>query len=539
MGFSLVGLIRLVSAQDGESPELWQRQGRETILKAAEQRPIAKKARNVILFVGDGMGISTVTAGRIFQGQQRGETGEENWLEFEKMPYTALAKTYNTDLQTPDSAGTMTAMMTGAKTKAGVIAVNQFVERGDASSSEGNELITLLEKAEIAGKATGIVTTARLTHATPAACYAHLPDRSWESDSNLPPEADIADIAAQLIDMPRFWSKKDYSMIDGPEVAFGGGRSHFFPEGPIGETYSNEGDRGNRQDSRNLVDEWLSSRDNAVYVHNMDTFEAIDPNTVEKALGLFESSHMQYETDRSNDVGGEPSLAEMTAKAIDILSQREEGYFLMVEAGRIDHAHHAGNAHRALVDTVAFSDAVKIAREKTDVEETLIIVTADHSHVFTMAGYPVRGNPITGLVIDSEGKASIDLSGLPYTTLGYQNGPGYLGASEQQAEGPKTHPHLPTESKGLTQGRPDLLAHFGKEPGEMGCDDFADYLQEAAIPLQWETHGGEDVGVWAEGPYAHLLRGTIEQNVIFHLMDYAFGFEPLNPYKLDSAISSR
>ena len=125
---------------------------------------------------------------------------------------------------------------------------------------------------------------------------------------------------------------------------------------------------------------------------------------------------MQYETDREKDKGGEPSLAEMTAKAIDMLSQNNDGYVLMVEAGRIDHAHHAGNAYRALEDTVALSDAVKAALAKVNQEETLVIVTADHSHVFTIAGYPKRNNPILGIAGEGDDKK-------PYTTLGYMNGP--------------------------------------------------------------------------------------------------------------------
>lgn len=515
------------SAAEAESPEFWREEGRATILKAAEMKPIKKRAKNVILFVGDGMGISTVTAARIFQGQLNGESGEENWLEFEKLPYTALSKTYNTNLQTPDSAGTMSAIMTGVKTSAGVLSVNQYAKRGDAASSVGNELFTILEKAEIAGKATGIVTTAKITHATPAACYAHVSERGWESDADLPENSGIKDIAAQLIDMPEFWNQKGFPMVDGLEVAFGGGRGNFLPKGAIDSAYSSEGDEGSRLDGRDLIGEWLTTRSNATYVHDLDTFNAIDPEKVDHAFGLFERSHMQYETDRTN----EPSLSEMTGKAIDILSKRKKGFFLMVEGGRIDHAHHAGNAYRALMDTVALSDAVKTARERTNERDTLIIVTADHSHVFTMAGYAARGNSIVGLSADAQGRLAKDAMGMPYTTLGYQNGPGYTGASDKQAEGLKTYPHSPDAYKGVTQGRPDMTETFGTNLGELDCDDFVDHLQESAYPMGSETHGGEDVGIWASGPYAHLLRGTIEQNVIFHLMDYAFGLKVKDPFE--------
>ena len=91
---------------------------------------------------------------------------------------------------------------------------------------------------------------------------------------------------------------------------------------------------------------------------------------------------MQYEHDRNLERPVEPNLAEMTGKAIEILKNNKKGFYLMVEGGRIDHAHHAGNAYRALSDTVAFSDAVAVAMKLVNLEDTLIVVTADHSHVF-------------------------------------------------------------------------------------------------------------------------------------------------------------
>ena len=129
---------------------------------------------NIILFLGDGMGISTVTAARILQGQIEGRAGEENYLGFERFPNVALVKTYNTDAQVPDSAGTMTAIMTGSKTRAGVIGVGPEVERGDCVGSREYTLPTLLEKLEQDGYRTGIVSTTTITHATPAATYGHL-----------------------------------------------------------------------------------------------------------------------------------------------------------------------------------------------------------------------------------------------------------------------------------------------------------------------------------------------------------------------------
>jgi alkaline phosphatase len=233
----------------------------------------------------------------------------------------------------------------------------------------------------------------------------------------------------------------------------------------------------------------------------------LDLTHTPRLLGLFEPEHMHFEHDRPRDGAGEPSLAEMTRAAIAVLKQNPKGFFLMVEGGRIDHAHHAGNAYRALDETVEFSDAIRAATELTSNQDTLIVVTADHSHSLHFVGYPQRGNPILGKVREA-GEDATDATGLPYTTLEYGSGPGYAGASDEQPEGPKHHPHAPTGSR-RASGRPDLRNVDTKDP---------DYLQEATIPLASETHSGEDVGIWASGPGASAVRGTLEQNTIFHLM---------------------
>ncbi len=443
----------------------------------------ATKAKNMILFVGDGMGISTVTAARIFAGQEAGNPGEENFLSFERFPHTALVKPYNTNQQTPDSAGTMTAMIAGVKTKAGVIGLGPSTIRGNCGSSYGQELVSALVLAEESGRSTGVVTTARLTHATPAATYAFSPERDWEDDGDLPAEAverGCKDIARQLI---------EFSHGDGIEVAMGGGRRHFLPN--TSTDPEDSGSRCNRLDGVDLTAAWTEGREDAAYVWNQSQFDNTDPATTNHLLGLFERSHMEYEADRESDAGGEPSLTEMTTKALEILKRNDQGFFLVVESGRIDHAHNAGNAHRALIETVEFANAIEATLAAVDTSETLVMVTADHSHVFTIAGYSPRGNNILGLA-DSVGS-----DGLPYTTLGYTNGPGYGQFGE------------PVRLEG---GRVDLTS----------IDTTTmDFRQEAVVPRYRGTHAGEDIGVWGIGPGAHLLQGVIEQNVIFHVMNRA------------------
>jgi alkaline phosphatase len=458
------------------------------------------KAKNVILFIGDGMGVSTITAARIYAGQKKGLNGEEYKLSFENLPFTGLEKTYNTNQQTPDSAGTMTAMMTGVKAKAGVINIESSVARADCAGSLTKKLVTALQLSEMAGLSTGVVSTARITHATPAATYAASPERNWEYDAELPAAAKTAgckDIASQLV---------DFKYGNGIEVALGGGRRNFIPKTLNDPEYTSS--TGRRTDGRNLTSEWTTKYSNSAYVWNESQFKAIDATKTDHLLGLFEPSHMQYELDRSSDTGGEPSLAEMTGKSIEILKKNTKGYFLMVEAGRIDHAHHAGNAIRALEDTRALSDAVVEAMQRTDPKDTLILVTADHSHVFTIAGYPTRGNPILGKVRNNDALGnpaatlSTDANGLTYTTLGYTNGRGFAVNSQGDAR----------YGSPIDTGRKDLLGVDTEDKG---------YHQEALIPLSAETHAGEDVAVYASGPAASLVQGTSEQNSLFHVIDYS------------------
>ncbi len=469
-------------------------------------------AKNVILFVGDGMGVSTVTAARILEGQLKGMQGEENNLSFDMFPWTGLAKTYNVDAQTPDSAGTMTAMMTGVKTDVGVIGVDARVERGDCSSVPGTELTTALELAEMARKATGIVSTARITHATPAAAYAKSADRNWEDDSDMPQEAidqGCIDIATQLVEFENLLEARyPWADVDGIDVIFGGGRRHFLPKD---ETYNIEkpfgsGAEGDRTDGRDLTAEWVEAHPYGKFVVDQAGFDAIRPRKHSQVLGLFNESHMQYEADRKNDILGEPSIVEMTTKAIDILKHNENGYFLTVESGRIDHAHHAGNASGALVDTIVFAQAIEAAVKKANMKDTLIIVTADHSHVFTIAGYAKRGNNILGKVVavgNTEPQLAAD--GLPYTTLGYTNGRGFADFG------------LETDSDAIYgsdpfSGRVDLTSIDTQQQG---------YHQETLVPLSSETHAGEDIAIYGKGPGAHGVLGTNEQNVVFHVMNQA------------------
>lgn len=439
--------------------------------------PNTGKAKNVIMFIVDGLSIPTITAARILDGQNKGVDGESNSLAFEKLlPHTALVKTYTHDSQVADSAPTATAITSGVKSLNGTIGVDQTAVLEDCSTQAGATTMSIFEQAAEAGIGTGIISTARITHATPAAAYAHTVGRDWETDKNLPEDAVglCADIASQLI---------DFEYGNGIDVVFGGGRANFMLDSqkdPEDET------RTGARAERDLIAEWQAKHNDGQYIWNQEGFDALGADTT-KVLGLFNGSHMQYEADRAGDAGGEPSLAEMTAKAIEILEKNEQGYVLMVEGGRVDHAHHAGNASRALTDAIAASEAVQAAYDAVNPEETLILITADHSHVFSIGGYPVRNNPILGI-------AGVADDGKPYTTLGYYNGPGAT----------------------VDEPRADL--------SDIDTTDV-DFLQQALIPLGSETHAGDDIAIFAQGPQAYLFDGVIEQNMIYHVMAKAIGLD--------------
>ena len=518
-------------------------------------QPNTNRAKNVILMIADGNGVGTNYATRLFQGQLSGNFGDEHVMPHETMPHLALVKTYNVNAQTPDSAGTGTAMLAGVKTKAGVVGLDESVERGDCAGVEAGKVTPITAMMSEAGKSTAIISTARLTHATPAAGYANVADRNFEDDTGLPEGCTVPDIASQLI------SAMGTGMVD---IAMGGGRRHFIPADLTDE----EGKTGNRGDGRNLIEEAKAL--GAQYAYDDASFAALDMSDDSPVLGLFESSHMLYEADRIN----EPSLADMVEAAITAMQDNENGFFLEVEAGRVDHANHAGNFYRAATDGVAFAEAVAKVREMTSEEDTLLIVTADHEHAIAFNGYCGRGTPINGLCygidnagIEHTGEPMLADDGQPYTVIGYLNGTGsflkkeliapelMIEAEELTNQGNNTSDNnvAAAQTDGTVNEGSELIQAHGDQQvidllaqldvttetnsdtgqtesfrwigarGTLTQDDAVDpdYIQQAGIPMSSETHSGEDVAAYASGPFAHLINGTIEQNYLFSVMHHA------------------
>ncbi|XP_045906616.1 intestinal-type alkaline phosphatase-like [Micropterus dolomieu] len=454
----------------------WNKQGRQAIQTALNIEPNLSQAKNLILFLGDGMGIPTVTAARILKGQLAGKSGEETSLVMDTFPHLALSKTYNVDQQMPDSAGTATAYLCGVKANYGTLGVTAAVPRYNCSATKGNEVTSVLHRAKKAGKSVGIVTTTRVQHASPGGNYAHTADRGWYADSDLTSEAiksGCRDIAYQLVHNTEI------------NVILGGGRQYMFSRDTTDPEYPTF--KGVRKDGQNLVMEWLKNKKNAKYVWNKAEFDAVSPANTDFLMGLFEPKDCRYELDR--DPTMDPSLEAMVEKAIKILSKNPKGFFLFVEGGRIDHGHHAGKAKRALYEAVELDKAIGRAAELTNESDTLSVVTADHSHVFAFGGYSARGNSVLGV------SRSLADDKKHFTTTVYGNGPGYQ----------------------INGTRPDVN-------GTISSGN--DYRQQAPVPLDSETHGIEDVAIFAKGPMSHLFHGVQEQNYIAHVMAYAACLEP-------------
>lgn len=328
-----------------------------------------RRAKNVIMLLGDGLSVTTMTAARILKGQHAGQTGEEYELALDQFPYSGFSKTYCTDSQTADSACAATACLTGVKTNYGSI----------GQSAQGTPVESIVQWAQRAGKATGIVTTARLTDASPAAAYAHVNRRSQELD-----------IGRQLVE------EEPGRYLN---VILGGGLGKFASE---------------RTDGRDLLQQWHDANPDGCFARTLSELRECSSAGNGSLLGVFGDSHMAYHLAAPQD---QPRLSDMTEAAIEHLSRHPNGYFIFIEGGRIDHGHHETRAGYALDEMLEFDAAVEAAVRLSDAQETLIVVTADHSHTLTMSGYANRGTSILG-----QDAAQRDLDGVPYSTLNYAIG---------------------------------------------------------------------------------------------------------------------
>ncbi|KAG5667737.1 hypothetical protein PVAND_015707 [Polypedilum vanderplanki] len=475
--------------------EIWIKRSQDYINDRLNYQNNNGKAKNVIFFLGDGLSLTTTAATRMYLG------GEEVELSYERFPHLGFVKTYCVDRQVADSACTANAFLHGVKNNYQSLGLTANVSRTACTFTDEDITYSIAKWAQDAGKATGVVTTTRITHATPAGAYAHSPHRSWENNAAISstcrndPNSRVTDIAHQLV-----YNEEAQKF----KVILGCGRREFLNTTERDE----ENGAGRRTDGRNLINEWLEERNkvgNAQYVWHKQQLDEVDVQSTDYLLGLFENDHCMYRNDirDRNLLRQEPLLTDMTRIALQMLQKDENGFFLLVEAGRIDHAHHSNRAPQSMDETAEFARAIELARSLTSSEDTLIVVSSDHSHVFTYAGYPVRRNDINHIA----GRGS---DRRPYETLSYSNGPSATNSFDSDGY------------------RRDISNDI------FGTSRRA---HQSLVPLSSETHAGEDVAVYADGPWAQLFQGSYEQSVIplamaysAHIGPYADS-SPINPGK--------
>lgn len=392
------------------------------------------------------MGPSQVTAARIYKGGADGPG-----LTLDTLPYVGHVRTWAANGLVTDSAAAGTALATGIKTNIFAIGMDR----------DGKPVESMLVKAKRKGMSVGVISTARITHATPACFYAHTRNRFGEGE-----------IAVQLIE------SNDW------DLAMGGGRGFFMTNLQAdGET----GEKGLRGDGRDLLKEAMDKG-----IRLMQTREQFDAlareaeagTEIGRVFGVFNADHMAYELERSKDVWGEPSLKEMTEVAMRILGRNPNGYLLMVEGGRIDHACHDGLAKLAVTEVIAMDEAVAsaIATEEPDGGKPLVVVTADHE----TGGLAING--YAGL--DVKGDALMtDTRAIGKEVISFSSGP---GAKRPEGEVDRTDHH---------------------------------YRQAALHLTDSAVHTGVDVAVYAQGPGAEKFTGTMDNTDVAKRIMAVLGVE--------------
>ena len=427
-----------------------------TVGTACAQPADEARPRNIILFVSDGCGPASFTFARDYL---RYKDGSE-FLAIDPLQVGSI-HTYSTNSRVTDSAASATAFACGVKTFNGAIAVDTL----------RRPVATILEAAEARGMATGLVATSTITHATPASFSAHVHNRGM-----------VTVIAAQ-------------QMEQGIEVMFGGGVADFLPKS-IG---------GSRGDERNLLDEAVEKGYRVV--RDRDGFLDVDQTPV---LGLFSEGQMDFEIDR--DPEQQPSLAEMTAKAIDLLKDDPEGFFLMVEGSRIDHAAHANDAAGHLHDILAFDKAVAAALDfAREDSQTLIVSTSDHETGGLTLGRNVDNQPMYTWRPDVIDKIPATHGGL--AAIAQDEGKMPCDVLKEYAEIECTEAEVEEFARALA--------------GEASLNFTLAEIISRRVWVGWTTggHTAVDVNLYAYGPGRDRFIGHHDNTAVGQLLAELMGFD--------------
>jgi alkaline phosphatase len=437
-----------------------------TIVFSFSALSFAAQAKNVILMIGDGMGPAHVQVAWLYATKQLGKSFV--MTDIMNKGRTALIVNDTLDSTVSESAEAATQMATGVK-----------VHVKNISFLDGKDLKTILEMAKAKGKTTGLITTSGITDATPASFAAHVSNRSRE---------DV--IAEQLI-------KSDVNIL------FGGRKAFFIPEAG----------KGKRKDGRNLLHE---AKQNGYVV--VETAEEMKGARGEKILGLFNNDNMLFEIDRAGSK--EPSIAEMTTKALEVLGKDEDGFFLMVEGGRIDHAAHHNDIGAVIADTLAFDDAVKVAYDyQRNNPDTLLIITADHE---------TGGLAVLPLSQTSEEFVGMNLTAISKIKASYEVRNRELGkdpSPEKIKEVIKKYYDIDLKDeevkaiKELTIRKLDPR-HFPDMDGAIG------FALRPYHRIGWaeEIHSAAPLLLWGVGPGSEKIYGWRHNTELFGIVREAYGF---------------
>ena len=428
---------------------------------------LAGQAKNIILLIGDGMGPSQFGAAWLYSNRILGK--ELRMVELMKDGMTAYIVNDTADAIVTESAAAATQIACGVRVPA----------RAAGMGTDGKTpCTTILESAKAGGKVTGLVTTSGITDATPASFAAHVPHRSDESS-----------VAAQELSL-------------GVDVLMGGRKQFFLPETSAG---------GMRKDGRNLMDEARAAGYTVV-----GTADELKQAPNGKILGLFNMGNMSFEIDRARTQ--EPSLAEMTVKTLQVLSQSPKGFFAMIEGGRIDHAAHRNDAAATIKDTVAFDDAVGVALDfARRTPGTLLIVTADHE---------TGGMALIGHSKDSKEYVGIDLKAIQKIQLSFDPLIEMIGKNptpEKVKEVVKQQLAIElTDDEAKTVANDNLRKLDPANYSYVTSHSLA-FVLRPYLRVGWgsQTHTASPLFAFGTGPGSERIKGFLHNTELFTIMKAA------------------
>lgn len=459
--------------------------------------PAGRRTKNVILFIGDGLSMAHRTAARMLsKGITGGHYGGE--LAIDDMPHMALISTAGTDSIITDSANSMTAYTTGHKTCVNAIAVYCARNAGTLGHPKVETIGELVKRKT--KLALGVVTNTEIEDATPAAMVAHTRLRD-----------DFDDIARMFLDVK-------------PDVILGGGSAHFLPKSDPQSRRANDLD---------VVGQFKA----AGYAYATTNAEmlaaAADPAT-KSLLGLFNRGNIDGALDRKflkkgtvSKYPDQPDLTDQVKAALSVLTRHEDGFFLMVESGRIDKYSHSLDWERAVYDTIMLDDAVQVAKDFAgDRNDTLIIVVGDHGHPVSIIGTYDDDQP--GQLLRDK-LMTYDKAGFPnYPPANAEGYPATVDVSRRLAMVFAAYPdHCDTGKPHLSgENQPTVLGPDGKTylANEANCQPTAT-RRAGLLPFTQEkgVHAGDDVVLTAMGPGAEQFHGHMENIRVFRAMTTALG----------------